>query len=46
LEVYKNIVLVKILDLIKSSKDSIAQQYLIDCTIQGFPEEFHINTLP
>lgn len=24
----------------------MAQQYLLDCMIQGFPEEFHINTLP
>lgn len=24
----------------------MTQQYLLDCMIQGFPEEFHINTLP
>ena len=24
----------------------MSQEYLLDCMIQGFPEEFHINTLP
>jgi vacuolar protein sorting-associated protein 35 len=32
--------------LLKESKDAMTQQYLLDCMIQGFPEEFHINTLP
>lgn len=32
--------------LLKESKDGMTQQYLLDCMIQGFPEEFHINTLP
>lgn len=46
LEVYKTIVLPKLLDLIRTSKDGLSQQYLLDCMIQGFPEEFHIHTLP
>jgi vacuolar protein sorting-associated protein 35 len=46
LEVYQTIVLPKLLEMIKSSKDALAQQYLLDCMIQGFPEEFHIHTLP
>lgn len=46
LEVYKTIVLPKLLEMIRASKDSLAQQYLLDCMIQGFPEEFHIHTLP
>lgn len=32
--------------MIRANKDALAQQYLLDCMIQGFPEEFHINTLP
>lgn len=31
---------------IKSSSDSISQEYLIDCIIQAFPDEFHLHTLP
>lgn len=34
------------INLLKESKDAMTQQYLLDCMIQGFPEEFHINTLP
>jgi vacuolar protein sorting-associated protein 35 len=34
------------LTLLRESKDAMTQQYLLDCMIQGFPEEFHINTLP
>ena len=26
-------------------KDHIAQQYLMQCIIQGFPDEFHVSTL-
>lgn len=46
LEVYKTVVLPKLIDMIKLSKDGLAQKYLLDCMIQGFPEEFHIHTLP
>jgi vacuolar protein sorting-associated protein 35 len=34
------------LELIRECKDAMSQEYLLDCMIQGFPEEFHINTLP
>ena len=44
--VYKESVLPKMLNLLKESKDATTQQYVLDCMIQGFPEEFHINTLP
>ena len=30
---------------ILSCKDSIAQQYLIDCIVHAFPDEYHIETL-
>jgi vacuolar protein sorting-associated protein 35 len=46
IKIYKQFVLPKMLELIQTSKDSMAQEYLLDCMIQGFPEEFHINTLP
>jgi vacuolar protein sorting-associated protein 35 len=46
IKIYKQLVLPKMLELIQNSKDPMAQEYLLDCMIQGFPEEFHINTLP
>lgn len=46
IKIYKAIVLPKMLELIKDTKDAMSQEYLLDCMIQGFPEEFHINTLP
>ena len=46
IKIYKHVVLPKLLELIQNSKDPMAQEYLLDCMIQGFPEEFHINTLP
>ena len=46
MKIYKKIVLPKMLELIQWTKDAMSQQYLLDCMIQGFPEEFHINTLP
>ena len=45
-KIYKEFVLPKLLTLLKQSKDAMAQQYLLDCMIQGFAEEFHIHTLP
>lgn len=46
MKIYKAIVLPKMLELIQWTSDGMAQEYLLDCMIQGFPEEFHINTLP
>lgn len=45
IEDYKNNALPKILEEIVSSKDKIAQNYLMDCIIQVFPDEFHLVTL-
>ena len=45
LEIYKETVLPRCLEVVLTSKDSIAQQYLIDCIIQAFPDEYHLNTL-
>ena len=35
----------RLADLIEASKDTISQQYLIDCLIQVFPDEFHLITI-
>jgi vacuolar protein sorting-associated protein 35 len=45
LPAYKAIVLPRILEQVILCKDTIAQTYLMDCTIQVFPDEFHLATL-
>ena len=45
LPLYTSRVLPALLDIIKGSKDAISQQYLMDCIIQAFPDEFHLHTL-
>jgi vacuolar protein sorting-associated protein 35 len=45
MDVYKETVLPRIIELIISSKDPISQQYLIDCTISTFPDDYHLGTL-
>ncbi|CAF0907257.1 unnamed protein product [Didymodactylos carnosus] len=42
---YKTIVLPKIMEQVVSCKDSIAQEYLMECIIQVFPDEYHLHTL-
>lgn len=44
-EVYKEVVLDKLIEIILSKDDKISQQYLMDCIIQAFPDEYHIATL-
>lgn len=44
-EIYKNTVLPKILEIIVICKDTMAQQYLMDCVIQAFPDEYHLQSL-
>ena len=34
------------MDQIVSCRDDIAQQYLMQAVIQGFPDDFHLGTLP
>jgi vacuolar protein sorting-associated protein 35 len=41
-EVYRSVVLPKILDIVVICKDPMAQQYLMDCIIQVFPDEYHL----
>lgn len=43
--IYGTIILPKVLDQIVACQDPLAQAYLMDCIIQVFPDEFHIQTL-
>ncbi|KAB1204045.1 Vacuolar protein sorting-associated protein 35B [Morella rubra] len=45
LELYKDTVLPRILEQIVNCKDELAQYYLMDCIIQVFPDEYHLQTL-
>ncbi|XP_047319966.1 vacuolar protein sorting-associated protein 35A-like [Impatiens glandulifera] len=45
LEMYKETVLPRILEQVVNCKDDIAQYYLMDCIIQVFPDEYHLQTL-
>uniref|UniRef100_A0A336L8X8 Vacuolar protein sorting-associated protein 35 n=1 Tax=Culicoides sonorensis TaxID=179676 RepID=A0A336L8X8_CULSO len=45
LEVYQRLILPGILEQVVSCRDSIAQEYLMECIIQVFPDEFHLKTL-
>lgn len=44
-DIYKSIVLPRILDIVVICKDTMAQQYLMECIIQAFPDEYHLQTL-
>eukprot|EP01104_Vermistella_antarctica_P015584 TRINITY_DN5152_c0_g1_i1.p1 TRINITY_DN5152_c0_g1~~TRINITY_DN5152_c0_g1_i1.p1 ORF type:complete len:839 (+),score=305.09 TRINITY_DN5152_c0_g1_i1:123-2519(+) len=44
-EAYEEVVLPRVLGQIVNCKDQIAQQYLMECLIQVFPDEFHLRTL-
>jgi len=45
LEFYEQTALPKLLEHIIWIKDTMSQQYLFECMIQVFPDEFHIRTL-
>lgn len=45
LECYQTTVLPRVLEEVANCKDHIAQQYLMDCIIQVFPDDFHLQTL-
>nr|CAG4638238.1 EOG090X00QE [Cyclestheria hislopi] len=44
-ELYKKLVLPSILEQVVSCRDPLAQEYLMECIIQVFPDEFHLDTL-
>ncbi|XP_019177439.1 PREDICTED: vacuolar protein sorting-associated protein 35A-like [Ipomoea nil] len=45
LDMYKEIVLPRVLEQVVNCKDDLAQCYLMDCIIQVFPDEYHLQTL-
>uniref|UniRef100_A0A7S1APQ6 Vacuolar protein sorting-associated protein 35 n=1 Tax=Noctiluca scintillans TaxID=2966 RepID=A0A7S1APQ6_NOCSC len=45
LSFYTNVALPQILEHVVTVKDTMSQQYLFDCIIQVFPDEFKIQTL-
>uniref|UniRef100_A0A1D1YWX6 Vacuolar protein sorting-associated protein 35 n=1 Tax=Anthurium amnicola TaxID=1678845 RepID=A0A1D1YWX6_9ARAE len=45
LVMYKDTVLPRILEQVVNCKDDLAQYYLMDCIIQVFPDEYHLQTL-
>ncbi|CAM8972218.1 unnamed protein product [Rhodiola kirilowii] len=45
LEMYKDTVLPRVLEQVVNCKDELAQFYLMDCIIQVFPDEYHLQTL-
>lgn len=45
LEVYTETVLPQVLEQVVNCKDPIAQQYLMECILQVFPHEYHVETL-
>ncbi|XP_023643486.1 vacuolar protein sorting-associated protein 35B [Capsella rubella] len=45
LEMYKETVLPRVLEQVVNCKDNLAQYYLMECIIQVFPDEYHLQTL-
>lgn len=45
LDMYKESVLPRVLEQVVNCKDELAQYYLMDCIIQVFPDEYHLQTL-
>ncbi|KAJ6844655.1 vacuolar protein sorting-associated protein 35B-like [Iris pallida] len=45
LDMYKDSVLPRVLEQVVNCKDELAQYYLMDCIIQVFPDEYHLQTL-
>ena len=43
--IYQKMVLPNILEQIVKCRDAIAQEYLMECVIQVFPDEFHLICL-
>merc|ERR1712223_436873 len=45
IELYKSTVLPGVLEQVVSCRDAIAQEYLMECVIQVFPDDMHLVTL-
>ena len=44
-EIYQKEVLPRIIDALLESKDELSQQYLMECVIHAFPDEFNIHSI-
>ena len=45
MDAYTNEVLPKLITIMIESKDTLSQQYLMECIIHAFPDEFNINCI-
>jgi vacuolar protein sorting-associated protein 35 len=45
LEIYKNKILPKIISILLDSKDNLSQQYLMECIIHAFPDDYNIDCM-
>lgn len=45
LEIYKDEVLNKMITILLESKDQLSQQYLMECIIHAFPDEYNIHCM-
>lgn len=44
-ELYRDVVLPRVLEQVVACKDELAQGYLMQCIAAAFPDEFHVGTL-
>ena len=45
LDIYKNRILPKIISILLDSKDNLSQQYLMECIIHAFPDDYNIDCM-
>lgn len=45
IELYKEEILPKLISIIKEAKDGLSQQYLMECIIHAFPDDFNIDCI-
>ena len=45
LELYQKDVLPKIISILLESKDTLSQQYLMECIVQAFPDDYNIHCM-
>ena len=44
-ELYENTILPKIINILLETKDKLSQQYLMECIIHAFPDEYNIKCM-
>lgn len=45
IKIYKSLVFPKVIEIILDTKDRVSQEYIFDCLISVFPDNFHLETL-